>query len=258
MPELPRRTEEIFSSKKIGTGDEKMVYIDPKDTNKIAKVHTRRYRFSLPPEGDPDNHRSYRFGLDKTLSITHTDATNETLDPKKEQERKELGERWRILLGQEFYLTKILKLLYPHNITDIHLASIANEDYPQTIHERIVQKEKPKASLSQQVLQLLQAIQKRKEQLQPTIDTSEQDEAIKEKFNMSGVVIDTNSKNFLSPTSEPNTRVYIDTPILSPAVDVGLAELEESIHTQLNGHAHTSAMKYFKRLTYYIDLDKKN
>jgi hypothetical protein len=103
MPELPRILPRPLENR-LATGTEKTVYTDGVGGQKVLKTFSRKYE-------DAKANVSSLEGYDK--------------------------EKWKQLLAQEFYLTKIVRLLFPDTIADIHMVSVASDVAPQSLHERV-------------------------------------------------------------------------------------------------------------------------
>lgn len=125
MPELPIRHSRLHS--KLGSGAHKRTYDHPDNSDLVVK---EQKRLLVPLQ--EDQHTSQ----ESDKHISDTPNGHEKSQDNKEKALREMREKWHLLAGMEFYLTKIAYILYPEYITDIHMAS-TQDDIFQTIHEKV-------------------------------------------------------------------------------------------------------------------------
>lgn len=126
---------------------------------------------------------------------------HETIPESPEERQKQ-----HLLAGMEFYLTKILHIVYPDHIPDIHMASIA-QDQMQMVHDRVASDSPPNQfdsplanKIHRHILQLAKSLTLYKDQIE-----------LQKKFDATGVSID--AKNAYNFGKNPDgTITYIDSP----------------------------------------------
>ncbi len=200
MPELPRSLP-LSDDSRLAIGAEKTVHIDGVD--RVVKV----YR---------GNHK------DKSAAVVPDRPYNQ--------------QRWKRLLAQEFYVTKIVCLLFPHTVADIHMASVASDIAPQSVHEKI--------SPATDVLSRLRDIYAFFADVQRDSDKARD---IADAYWDAGVTLQFTKDNF---TYDEQRRLqYVDSLAIR---DIDL--LQQAIRERLSGDEQKKAQRYLDRLRHHLSV----
>lgn len=174
-------------------------------------------------------------------------------------EQKEL---WHLLSGMEFYLTKILHIIHPENIPDMHM-STTRDGHLQTIHDKVKNIPTPDHFSSDLLNRTHKYIINR---IKNSLPNKEQ-VRIKSEFTTLGVEIDTtNTYNFGKNAN--NTDTFLDSPYFAKGKKDGLnirhiigtdvAKLDEGIDTLPEGNDKIRARKFFNRFLHLLERYEDN
>ncbi len=156
------------------------------------------------PISQPQLGNRIGFGYFKNV-FEHPDNPEKIVKEHKEHIPQKDRHLCHLLLGMEFYLTKILSLLYPGQISDIHMAHMNEEGIMQTIHDK------------QQVDNIiLNAIRFFLDTVTYTNHTTKRSNryTVSERFKKAGVIIDDQVVNNFG-TNQEGAPIFIDSPYKS-------------------------------------------
>lgn len=203
-------------------------------------------------------------GQEKTV-YHHKDRDDYVIKENKDliEQTPEQRELFHILAGMEFYLTKIVHLLHPDHMPNIHMAT-TEHDRLQTIHDKVSNIPTPQYfdstflnKIHRHIINMLKRV----------VDPNPDHTKIKSDLSNIGVHIDGNN-TFNFGSTHDGTTTYLDSPYFKPytkdtgnirhIIETDVAKLDAAIEAMDDQRKQKSARSYFGRFLALLDVYEQN